>query len=94
MNRVAEHAVIPIFWMAADCGHPEPADDSTAAWVDWDADHPYSIEGERLCLLSPLPGSFCPACTDQVADVEDLPAGEMVACRLPGGPGPAGQATP
>lgn len=77
-----EHGAIQLFREAYGCGHPEPNDDTTTEWADWDGDHPMSCEGYRLCLLDPM-GTGCPACTETVADQEDLPEGEYVTCRQP-----------
>jgi hypothetical protein len=37
---------------AADCPHPEPADD-TDEWSDWDDVHPPHPSLGRVCLLTP-----------------------------------------
>jgi hypothetical protein len=50
-----KHDALPLFHLADNCDHPEPAED-TPEWDEWDADHQYGIEGERLCLFTP-PGS-------------------------------------
>lgn len=82
MNEVLAHGVVRLYSVAGDCDHPEPADDTAAEWADWEDDHPYGMEGQRLCVVTPPMGSGCPACTEAVADVEDLPEGEYVACRV------------
>ena len=75
-----KHGAVPLFGDADDCGHPEPADDTTLEWNDWEDDHPVGTEG-RLCRLDPM-GSCCLACTEAAAEEEDLPIGEYVACRV------------
>ena len=86
-TETTKHGALPLFRGADDCDHPEPPeympdwDKWNPAWNEWDADHPYGVEGERLCMLSPLNRTYCPACTEVAADEEDLPIGEYVACR-------------
>jgi hypothetical protein len=76
----AKHDALPLYLGADYCAHPEPAEDAPER-DEWDADHSYGVEGERLCLLTPMAGTYCPACTETAAEEEDLPIGEYVACR-------------
>jgi hypothetical protein len=82
------------FYAGADfCGHvqpdePESADADWTAWEAWVEDHPNSAgpNGEPICLDTP-DGTFCPACTAEAQENEDLPEGEFVTCRLAEVPG-------
>jgi hypothetical protein len=80
MAAVTRHGAVPWYEGAYGCGHPEPPEDAPER-DEWDADHPWGTEGERVCLLTPA-GVCCPACTEVAAEEEDLPEGEYVACRV------------
>ena len=75
------HNALPVYLFADNCEHPEPPEDAPERDV-WDDDHPYGIEGEPICLLTLMDGTYCPACTEVAAEEEDLPPGEYVACRV------------
>ena len=81
------HGSEPLYENADHCKHvapPEPgAGDDSTAWDDYQDDHPSGggLNGETCCLLTRA-GVFCPACTQQARDGEDLPTDEYVACRL------------
>ena len=80
-TEATKHEAIPLYRNADNCDHPEP-DEDTPEWEEWDTDHQYGREGERLCAFSPLGRTACLACTEVAAEEEDLPMGEYVACRL------------
>ena len=92
-----QHGSEQLFMGADYCGHirpdePKTADADWTAWEAWAEDHPNSAgpNGEPICLDSP-DGTFCPACTDEARENEDLPEDEFVMCRL--GVIPAGSST-
>lgn len=71
-----------------DCGHPEPEDDTSEAWSDWDGEHP-SGEGldgyddQRICLAAPMGAPVCRPCTELVRavtgnDTTEVPADECI----------------
>ncbi len=85
-----EHGSLPLYESAGYCGHtapPEPGpgdgDDVADAWDAYRDDHPNSegFGAEPICLLTPG-GTFCPACTEEAREEEDLPVDEYVTCRL------------
>jgi hypothetical protein len=82
-----DHGSLPLYQSADYCGHDEPPEpgllDDSTGWDDWQEDHPSSsgFNGEPICLLTPA-GEFCPACTVEAREDEDLPLDEYVPCRL------------
>lgn len=77
------HGAVQMYLYADNCDHPEPENSESREWEEWAADHQSGRDGPPICILTPL-GTACPACTEEVADEEDLAEGEFVACRLPG----------
>jgi hypothetical protein len=65
------HQPEPWYW-AADSEHcphgPEPEDDTTDAWAEWDDRHTWSPQDVQVCLDAPI-GDCCPECS---ADRNDL----------------------
>lgn len=56
------HGSVPWYAAASDCGHPEPEDDMSDEWQDWDDNHRMGSGGILICLLT-QDDSFCPECT-------------------------------
>jgi hypothetical protein len=54
------HGDEPIYVIASDCGHPEPEDDSSAEWEEWEESHPAGGEGAQVCVLT----EDCRACPE------------------------------
>lgn len=83
------HSSLPLYLDADNCEHPEPpepdVDDDSTAWDEWHDDHPNSSgpDGEPICMLTELAERWCPACTAEAREHEDLPGHEYVECRIP-----------
>lgn len=80
-RQAASHEPAPLFRNADNCDHPEPPEEDTEKWSDWDATHPACRDiGERVCELTPE-GSFCPACTDYAHNEFALAWDEYIAAE-------------
>jgi hypothetical protein len=61
-KALALHSVVPWYCAASDCEHPEPENDMSDEWQDWDDDHVNGSGGILICRLT-IEDSFCPECT-------------------------------
>lgn len=66
MTDLYDHEPQQFYWDADTrfCPHgPEPEDDTTDEWMEWDDRHP-SYDNGKLCLDAPA-GICCPACSSE-----------------------------
>jgi hypothetical protein len=62
LAALALHGCEPWYLAASDCGHPEPEDDMSDEWQDWDDSHVTGSGGILICRETQI-DSFCRECT-------------------------------
>lgn len=74
-DTVGVHEPMPMYGPADACPHPEPDNDASDAWHDWDDQHPCAtypddVSGERVCLARPTGAVYCRTCRDEDGDLQ------------------------
>jgi hypothetical protein len=81
-KALALHSVVPWYCAASDCEHPEPENDMSDEWQDWDDDHVNGSGGILICRLT-IEDSFCPECTHLKYGDEEPEGDDFVSAPCP-----------